>query len=49
MLEFDRKFFNYDNAGLLAEVEAPMLSLYGGTDILVDGAANEATLAAAFP
>ena len=49
MLEFDRKFFAYDNSGLLAELDAPMLAVYGGTDILVDGPANEATLAAAFP
>lgn len=49
MLEFDSRFFTYDNAGRLAEVAAPMLSIYGGADILVDGPANEAALAAAFP
>jgi pimeloyl-ACP methyl ester carboxylesterase len=49
MLEFDSKFFNYDNTGLLAHVSAPVLSVYGGTDVLVDGAANEAYLASAFP
>lgn len=49
MLEFDAKFFTYDNGGLLAEVDAPMLSVYGGTDVLVDGPANEAYLSAAFP
>ncbi|MCB1331867.1 MAG: alpha/beta fold hydrolase, partial [Maritimibacter sp.] len=49
MLEFDRHFFTYDNEGLLAQISAPMLAVYGGTDILVDGPANEVYLRAAFP
>lgn len=49
MLEFDAKFFSYDNDGLLAQVSAPMLSVYGGNDILVSGPANAAFLERQFP
>lgn len=48
MLEFDAKFFPYETDGLLARVKAPVLSVYGGSDILVDGPASEAFLAAEF-
>jgi pimeloyl-ACP methyl ester carboxylesterase len=49
MLEFDAKFFTYDNADLLDRVHAPMLSVYGSSDILVNGPANERFLEDSFP
>jgi len=49
MLEFDSKFFLYETRGLLAQISAPMLSVYGGSDVLVDGPANEAFLRSEFP
>jgi pimeloyl-ACP methyl ester carboxylesterase len=49
MLEFDSKFFLYETDGLLAQVSAPLLSIYGGNDILVSGPENEAYLGGQFP
>lgn len=49
MLEFDSKFFLYETDGLLAQVSAPILSIYGGNDVLVSGPANEAFLESQFP
>lgn len=49
MLEFDSTFFLYETDGLLAQVSAPLLSIYGGSDILVSGPANEAYLESQFP
>lgn len=49
MLEFDARFFAYETDGLLARVKAPLLSVYGGADILVHGPSNEAYLQAQFP
>lgn len=49
MLEFDSKFFLYKTDGLLAQVSAPVLFIYGGNDILVSGTANEAYLNSQFP
>ena len=49
MLEFDSKFFLYETRGLLAQISAPMLSVYGGSDVLVNGPANEAFLSSEFP
>jgi pimeloyl-ACP methyl ester carboxylesterase len=49
MLEFDSKFFQYETDGLLAQVSVPLLSIYGGKDILVSGPANEAFLKSQFP
>lgn len=49
MLDFDAKFFFYQTDGLLERIDAPTLSVYGGNDLLVDGPANEAFLADAFP
>lgn len=46
--EFDRKFFAYETAGLLPSIDVPLLSVFGSTDNLVDGAANEAFLATEF-
>lgn len=49
MLEFDSKFFNYQSAGILARVSAPVLSVFGGGDLLVDGPANQSFLVSEFP
>lgn len=49
MLQFDAAFFRYDTSGLLENLTAPTLAIYGTHDPLVDGAGNEAFLAAEFP
>ena len=49
MLEFAPQFFGCDNAGLLGQVPAPVLSHYGGSGILVDGPGNEAYVRFEFP
>ncbi len=48
-LEFDAAFFDYETEGLLARVSAPLLSVYGSHDFLVDGPASSAFLASEFP
>ncbi len=48
-LEFDSKFFLYETDGLLAQMSAPLLSIYGSNDVLVSGPANEAFLESRFP
>lgn len=48
-LQFDAAFFDYETRGLLAKVSAPLLSVYGSHDFLVDGPANEAFLTSEFP